>query len=189
MVVPVARLPYVDPAAAPAHVREALEALPPLNVFRMAAHAETGLRPLLRLGQALLTEAQLDAKLRELAILRVAALSGARYEWVQHAEIARAVGASQAQVEALEHGEIDAPCFDDRERLVLAFTTEVTRDVAASDATFERMSAAFSPREVVELVLTVGYYMMLARLMETTAIDLDPPVGMQVIDSAQRDGG
>ena len=34
-----ARLPYVDPATAPPEVREALEAIPPLNIFRTLAHA------------------------------------------------------------------------------------------------------------------------------------------------------
>lgn len=181
------RLPYVDPATAPPAVREALEALPPLNIFRLAAHAESALRPFLRLGGALLTQAALDARLRELAILRVAARSGARYEWVQHAAIATAVGVSEEQVAALERGDIAADCFDDDERLILAFTTEVLEDVGASQATFERVNVRFSPREIVELILTVGYYMMIARLMETAQIDLDEPAGTAVMEARRRE--
>ena len=184
-----ARLPYVDPASAPPTVREALEALPPLNIFRLAAHAETALRPFLRLGGALLTQAALDARLRELAILRVAEMSGARYEWIQHAAIAEAVGVSQDRIAALEAGDAAADCFDDDERLVLAFTTEVVEDVGASQATFERANARFSPREIVELILTIGYYMMIARLMETTEIDLDDPAGTAVLGARERRGG
>ena len=41
----------------------------------------------------------------------------------------------------------------------------------------------YAPREIVELILTVGYYMMIARLLETTAVDLDPPAGTRVVDS------
>ncbi|MDX6668502.1 MAG: hypothetical protein QOK04_1882, partial [Solirubrobacteraceae bacterium] len=59
-----ARLPYVDPATAPPEVREALEAIPPLNIFRTLAHAETAFRPALRLGGALLTQGELDNRLR-----------------------------------------------------------------------------------------------------------------------------
>ena len=181
-----ARLPYVDPATASPAVREGLEAVPPLNIFRMVAHAETAFRPFLRFGGALLTQAQLDDRLRELAILRVAALSGAEYEWVQHDAIARAVGCADEQIAAIERGEVEAACFDGTERAVLAFTTEVVEGVGASEPTFELVRRALSPREIVELVLTIGNYMMLARLMETTQIDLDPPAGIDVLNSVRR---
>jgi len=179
-----ARLPYVDPATAPEQVRQVLDALPvKLNVFRMMAHAETGVRPLVSLGTAILARQQLSPKLRELTILRVATLSPARYEWVQHVPIARATGATDAQIAALEKGVIDAACFDALERSVLRFTTEVLCDVRASDATFADLAGRLSAREVVELILTVGYYMMIARLLESTAVDLDPPAGTKVVDA------
>src|SRR5690348_2852355 len=78
---PMARLPYVDPEQCPEKVRQALEAAPPLNVFRMLAHAETAFRPWMRFGGALLAASEVDAVQRELAILRVAKLTpGADYE-------------------------------------------------------------------------------------------------------------
>jgi alkylhydroperoxidase family enzyme len=179
-----ARLPYVDPASAPDSVREVLERLPvKLNVFRMMAQAETNFRPLLSLGTSILAQQQLSAKLRELAILRVARLSPAEYEWVQHVPIALGTGASQDQIDALQRGDIEAPCFDAVERVVLRFTTEVVRDVRASDATFAELASRFSPREIVELILAIGFYMTVARLLETTAVDLDPPAGTRVVDA------
>jgi AhpD family alkylhydroperoxidase len=178
-----ARIPYVDPETAPADVREALAAAPDLNIFRMVANAHTALGPFLRLGAALLADGELDAKLRELAIIRVARLSGAEYEWVQHAAIAKAVGATDEQVTAIERGDPEAACFDEVERLVLAFTTEVVHDVGASEETLAAAQQRFSPREIVELLLSIGFYMMVARVMETTALDLDEPVGMAVIGS------
>jgi alkylhydroperoxidase family enzyme len=182
-----ARLPYVDPATAPARVRETLERLPVnLNIFRMMAHAETNFRPLLRLGTSILAEQQLPAKLRELAILRVARLSGAEYEWVQHVPIAASTGVVEAQIEAIRRGDIDAASFDPVESLVLRFTTEVVERVGAPAALVAEMQRHFSPREIVELVLAIGFYMTIARLMETTAIDLDPPAGTAVIDAARR---
>ena len=179
-----ARLPYVDPEQAPLEVREALEALPPLNIFRTLAHAETSLRPALRLGQAILTAQQLDARLRELAILRVARLTGAAYEWVQHVAIGLAVGVTDEQVAALERGDAEAACFDERERLVLRVTTEVVEERGTSEATLAAALDAFSPREIVELIVAAGFYQLLAALMNSVDIDLDEPVGTAVIDSA-----
>lgn len=172
-----ARLPYVDPENAPAPVREALDALPAqLNIFRVLAHAETCFRPFLRLGQAILTQQELDARLRELAILEVARLTPAEYEWIQHVAIARAVGVRDEQIEALERGDAEADCFSDDERLVLRFTAETLRDAKPSDATFEAAAERFTPREIVELTLAIGYYMAIARVMEVAQVDLDEPL-------------
>lgn len=182
-----ARLPYVDPADAPDDVRQALEHIPPLNVFRMVAHAQTAFRPWLRFGGALLGAAELDARLRELAILRVARLTpGADYEWVQHVPILLAVGGSAEQVAALAADDLDAGCFGDDERLVLRFTSEVVRDASPGEATWAAASGRFSAREIVELLLTIGQYMMLGRVMATTRIDIDGPFGVEVAQSAAR---
>src|SRR6266576_835400 len=172
-----ARLPYVDPADASPPVREALELIPPLNIFRMMANAETAFRPWLRWGATLLTDLALDPLLRELAILRVARLTPhAEYEWVQHVPIAKAVGADDAQVEALERDDPEAECFSDDQRTVLRFTTEVVRDARASTATLERLGESLTPREIVELLMVIGQYMMVARVMATTDMELDEPV-------------
>src|SRR5947208_7215910 len=162
----VARLPYVDPERAPEQVREVLERMPPLNVFRMMANAETAFRPWMRWGGVLLNDLALDPVLRELAILRVARLTPhAEYEWVQHVPIARADGATQEEIDAIERDDVDAGCFTDVQGAILRFTTEVVQDVRASDETFVAVSQTLSPREIVELLMVIGQYMMLARVM------------------------
>jgi 4-carboxymuconolactone decarboxylase len=175
-----ARVPYVDPASAPAPVREQLAhfGADPLNVFRVLAHAESCFAPVVRLGGAILLEQTLDARLRELAILRVARLEDAPYEWTQHVAIAEGVGVPAAHVAALRADDATAGCFDDRERLVLAATTELVRSADVDDATWAALAAHLSPRELVELVIAVGFYMLMARVMRATRIDMDAPVGL-----------
>lgn len=182
-----ARIPYVEIETATPAAKAVLEQLPlRLNIFKVMAHAETNFRPLMRLGQSILTEQQLPAKLRELAILRVARLSKAEYEWVQHVPIAKMTGASTEQVAALERDDATAACFDPVERLVLRATDEIVRDGGPSDATFAELSSHFSHREIVELVLAVGFYMVMARLMISTRIDVDEPAGDRVLKAMQR---
>jgi 4-carboxymuconolactone decarboxylase len=60
--------------------------------------SDATLRPFLRFGAAILGGLELDPKLSELAILQVAASIETRYEWVQHVEIGRAVGVTDAQI-------------------------------------------------------------------------------------------
>ena len=182
-----ARLPYVDPDAAPEPVRDALGRVPPLNIFRMMANADTAFRPWLRWGAALLGELQLDPLLRELAILRVARLTPhAEYEWVQHEGIAKAVGATDEQVAALARDDAAAACFDPVDRVVLRATDEIVRDGGPSDATFAELQSHFSNREIVELVLAVGFYMVMARLMISTRIDIEEAAGHRVLSSIKR---
>jgi alkylhydroperoxidase family enzyme len=184
-----ARIPYVDPASASPDVRAAFEQLGlELNIFRLLAHAETAFAPFLRFAGALLTRLQLDPVLRELAILEVARLSGAEYEWIQHAAIATGVGVTAEQVAAVDRGDLDASCFSAPQRTVLRFTRETLEHVGVSDETFEQASAHLTAREIVELLLVVGAYRMLAGVMETCAIDLDPAVGPDVLERAQRRG-
>jgi alkylhydroperoxidase family enzyme len=179
----VARLPYVDPEQTPEAVRAALERLPDLNIFRLVANAETAFVPWLRFSAALLIDLELDPLLRELAILRVAALTpGAEYEWVQHEAIARSVGADDAQVEAARTGE----GLEGDQELVIRLTEQVVRDARPDEATFARANERFSPRELVELLLVIGQYMMLARVMATAEIDLDPAAGAPALTDRRR---
>ena len=182
-----ARLPYVDSATAPASVREVLERLPAqLNIFRMVANAETCFRPFLSLGSAILAEQKLDALLREHVILRIGHLWNGRYEFHQHVPIAKAFGATDEQIGAHQAGRLDAPCFDARTQAVLAFATEVVERGTASDTTFHAVAEHLSPREIVELLLAIGFYSTVAMLTETTGIELDEPVGLKVVESAKR---
>jgi len=182
-----ARLPYIDSANASAPVREALARLPAqLNIFRMVANAETCFRPFLSLGTAILAQQKLDPLLREHMILRIGHLWNGRYEFHQHVPIAKAFGASDEQIRAHSAGVTDAECFDAKTRAVLAFTTEVVETGKASDATFKAVASHLSPREIVELLLAIGFYSTVAMVTETTEIELDEPIGLKVVESAKR---
>ena len=104
-----ARLPYLDPDQAEPRVAELLGKMPDLGIFRMVANAQGAFRAWLRFGGAMLDPNEFDPLLRELAIMRVAALTpGADYEWVQHAQITLDVGGTEEQLEAIKRGELDA---------------------------------------------------------------------------------
>jgi len=182
------RLPLVETQDAPDGVRQILEGLPvTLDIFRLMALAETSFRPLLALGTSILTKQALDPKLRELAILQAAALTPGEYEWVQHVPIAKAVGATDAEIEAVERGDTEAACLGERERVLLRFGEQALRTTNVDDALFEEALEHFSPREIVELTLTLGYYNMLARLTEVVRLAAQAPAGTSIVDAAKRE--
>lgn len=178
------RLPLPEIDQAPAAVRELIEAVPtPLAIFRLMGLAETCFRPLVSLGTAILSQQELDPRVRELAILQAARLTPGEYEWVQHVPIAEAVGASREEIDAVEGERWDDPALDPATSAALRFGAATLREAQVSDALFEEVTGHYSPREIVELVLTLGYYSMLARLTEVVRLPVDPPAGTRIVDS------
>jgi 4-carboxymuconolactone decarboxylase len=190
-----ARIQPLDPAAATEQVREVLENLPPLNIFRTLAHAETAFRPFLRFGGAVLGRMSLDPVVRELAILTVAKEAEANYEWVQHVAIAKHVGATDEQIASLAAADscssegadgriaaaADGTPFDSAQRAAIELAAAVVRGPHVSSDLFECVQAQFSDREIIELLLAIGDYLMLARLMTVLEVDLDEAAGDAVL--------
>lgn len=169
-----ARVPYFDMAQAPESYTRMLGQRPPLNLYRMLPHAGPAAEGFLKLGGALLRENKLDAQLREIAILRVGLLSGAGYEVHQHKRVAKGVGLSEAKIAALEPG-ADTSALNEAELRVLRFTDQLFQHVKAPDELFAEMQQHFDHRELAELVLTVGFYMMVSRFLENFEVDIEPP--------------
>jgi 4-carboxymuconolactone decarboxylase len=185
-----ALIPYVDPKSTPREVRELLDVLPDLHVFRMVGQAPTLFGPWLALGGAILATLELDPLLRELAILQVARTMGCEYERLQHGAIAAGVGATSEQVTLLattsESRDQDAMhrAFSPDQRAVLSFTDQVAGPGRASEAEVAAIRACLSDRCVVELLLVIGHYSGIALLAETVRLDLDEPAQMAVVDLA-----
>ncbi len=168
-------------------VRGALERLPPLAVFATVANAQGAFVNWLRFGGDCLDPRWFDPVLRELAILRVARLTpGAHYEWAQHVPILLAVGGNEAQVAALEADELDADALGEDGRLVVRFTTQVVREASPDDATFAAMCARFTPAQITQLVLVIGQYMMVGRVMATAQLEVDAVLGADVLAGVEQ---
>lgn len=183
----VSRLPELSLTEANPRVRSALERLPPLAIFRTVANAQGTFVNWLRFGRDCLDGDLFDPILRELAILRVARLTpGAEYEWAQHVPILLAVGGSAAQVAALESDEVNADTLGEDGQLVVRFTTQVVLNAAPDEATFNSMSTRFNTAEIVQLMLVIGQYMMLARVMATSRLEVDAVLGADVLAGIQR---
>lgn len=166
------RIPYYEVENATGKHAEFLDKLKPhLNIYRMLANSENAIKGFTRMGNALLNRCELDPTLRELAILRVGRLSRAAYEVFQHERIAREAGVAEEKIAALRDATIEAPVFSDNEKAVLRFTDDVVRNIKASDRSLKAVQAFLTPGALVELTLTVGYYMMVCRFLETLGVD------------------
>jgi alkylhydroperoxidase family enzyme len=167
-----ARIPYFDPANATGRAKEWYGKLPPLNIFRMLGHSGEMLDGFVRLGNQILAFSDLDPVLREIAIVRVGVLSGAAYEVHQHEAISRRIGMSEAKIAAIREGP-EAAAFSDIERQVMRYTDDIVNNVRAGDATFGPLLDRLGPKQLQELTITIGYYMLVSRFLETFDVDIE----------------
>src|ERR1700704_5875703 len=172
-----ARIDYHDPAKASDRTRELLGKNRNANIFRMMAHSASHLEQYCRLGGAIRHKGELDPVVRELAITRTGILCEAPYEVVAHKRIGKNVGVTDEQNAALEDWQ-SATCFDEVQRAALAFADEIVRLRRPTDATFNEIAAKLTPAALIELQLSVGFYIMTSKFLETFGIDMQPVSGV-----------
>ncbi|MDD5126991.1 MAG: carboxymuconolactone decarboxylase family protein [Dehalococcoidales bacterium] len=145
---------------------------PVLNLFKVLGHCpHIGLN-FQRLGNAILHGEGLSPKLRELAILRVGDLAHSVYEFTKHTEIGKKAGVTSQQIAEISRW-ATSPAFDEKERVVLAYTDEVAQNIAVKDTTFAALKRFFNEEEIVELTTAIGYYGLVSRILVALQVELE----------------
>src|SRR5579859_5100520 len=168
-----ARIEYCDTSKSNERTKEILGKNRNANLFRMMAHSPSYFEQYCRLGGAIRHRGELDPVVRELAIIRTGILCEAPYEIVAHKRIGKNIGVTDEQNEALENWEA-AACFNEVQRAALAFTDEIATMKRPTDATFNAIKSKLTPGALVELQLSVGFYIMTSKFLETFEIDMQP---------------
>jgi 4-carboxymuconolactone decarboxylase len=120
---------------------------------------------------AVRNRSSIPGDLRELAILRVAVLNRAGYEFEAHIPHAVTAGVSAEAIEALRNASVvDMRLFTEIQCLVIELTDRMTRDVDVPDDLMERIRARFNAQEIVDLVATIAAYNMVSRFLVALAI-------------------
>jgi alkylhydroperoxidase family enzyme len=96
-------------------------------------------------------------ELVEIAILRTAWNVGSEYEYVQHRVLSQNCKYAQAKIDAIPAW-ANAAAYSEKERALLAYVDEVTKDRNVADVTWDALAKHFTPREIVELTQTIGNY-------------------------------
>lgn len=159
------------PDRRPPEVEDALQQLPDLSLFRVVAHADRAFGTWLAHGSTLLTALELGPAVREVAILQLARTERCEYEWDQHVAIGRAVGVAEAHVEAIGDGTAESLPGD------LAIAARAAREFAAAggvtESTMSALSGSLGARQTVELLLVLGHYLAIARLVASVGLAPD----------------
>jgi AhpD family alkylhydroperoxidase len=167
------RVPYVEeqdhPELAPLVARIKAERGKVLNLYKVLLHSPAVMEGWLNFFTAIRQKTKLAGRYRELAILRVAILNGADYEYRAHLPFALTEGASAAQIAALRAWRA-SPLFDASERAVLAYTDCMTKEIQVPDELFAEVRRHFDTQDLVELTATIAGYNLVSRFLEAMQV-------------------
>ena len=146
-----------------------------MSIFRILLNNPGAAAAVNGMLHRLLWKGSLDARLRELVIMRIAWTRASVYEWTQHWSVARGQGVEEADLLAVRDGPASER-FGPLERAVLMATDETLVDGRISEATWTECAGRLGPCELVELVVAIGNWNMVAQLLSSLDVPLEDGV-------------
>jgi AhpD family alkylhydroperoxidase len=166
------RLPLVDAPEDP-FLREQFAALASgsgiLNLHRMMAHAPSLMKASGDMALAFRRDTVLARSLAELAILRIAQVVDCAYVWSRHLSLAHACGVTERQINELAHWPQSA-AFTPAQKVALGFTEKAAQMIPIGADDFVELRRDFSPREIVELTMLIGFYVSTVIFIKALAV-------------------
>jgi alkylhydroperoxidase family enzyme len=167
-----ARVPYLDRKDVKPEHQDLLAR--GINLYRALVHSPDGLRSFSALGHFIRHTSRLDPRLRELAILQVGYLTRSPYEYSHHVEIGRDFGVSDEDIRAIADETAGRPTqLEPIAKAVLRAAREMTTDLTVSEQTFAALRRELDHERLTDLVLTIGFYNGVVRILATLQIDVE----------------
>lgn len=145
----------------------------PLNIFGMLAHHPKLLKRFNLLGGFLLNKGLVPAREREIVILRIGWRAQAQYEFGQHTIIGEREGLTDAEIAGLAGAEHDWSASD---AALIAMADDLADDDCVSDETWAALSQDWDAAEIIELIVTAGFYRLVSGFLNSTGVPLDDGV-------------
>jgi alkylhydroperoxidase family enzyme len=167
------QLKPLPPEDWPAELQAVLDDLgAPLNIHNVMAHNGPLTLAWMPFRHYIVANSSLAPRLRELLILRVAVNTGADYEWAHHVQRGRAAGLMEEEIDRVRNGP-DDPSWTQQESILLRAGDECCRTSQISPATLVVLAAHFDAPEQLDIIATVGMYLILAMMIKSYDVPLE----------------
>lgn len=143
-----------------------------LNIFRTVAHHPKLLKRWLVFGGHVLVKSTVPARERELLILRTGWRCGSEYEFGQHTVIGAQAGLTEDEIRRIAREELDGWAPDDA--MLLRAADELVGKFDLTQETYDSLGEQWSTQQVLDIVFTVGQYMMVSMMLKTFGVQLEP---------------
>lgn len=166
------KVPLPEESELTDRLKEELASLPQLNVMRAMANTPASFQAFLMLGRSILFESEFDPRKREIAVLRVAHLTRAHYEWQHHVILGQEVGLTRYEVKKIS---MDGPVtgLDEEGNLLCRVAEEITCQVRLSDDALQQILDRYGKRGAAELILCCSYFNMVSRFLESNRVEME----------------
>lgn len=155
---------------------EAWEKGPSRDIMYVLARHPVLSQLFMQFGRRVLMESSLPDRERELVTLGVAWITRSDYEWLSHVAYGLHVGLTEADIEAAKQG-AESPHWSGRDRDLLRATVQLCKNYHVDDELWASLSKEFDPRQMMELVYTIGNYMLFSAVLNSFRIP--PEAGME----------
>ena len=147
----------------------------PLRLFRtLAVHDELAsrMRPL---GAGILGHGRVDPREREIVIHRTCARAGAEYEWGVHVlAFGKPLGLTDQQIAATVDGSAEDPVWSEHDAQLIRLADELHESCSVSDALWADLTERFTSDQLLELVITAGWYRLLSYVINAAGVEHEP---------------
>jgi alkylhydroperoxidase family enzyme len=149
------------------------EGAEPLLLFRTLAVNERVFGRVMAGG--LLDRGSITMREREIVIDRTTWRCGSEYEWGVHvAFFGTRVGFGEDEIAGLCCHDPDATVFAPQEKLLLRLCDELHATATVSEALWKDLTVAYSPEQLIELVVLAGLYHVISFATNAFSIPLEP---------------
>ena len=147
------------------------------NLMRTVAHTPQGLRHYSRLGHYSRYETELSERERELAV--VTTVRGVRYGWVHHGGLARQIGITDSQLDAIQADRVpsDLPA---PEQALVAFVLQFSACKGVAQDVLVELRRHFSSRQIMDIAMISAYYLSAGAFITGFDVDLESPDILQI---------
>lgn len=132
-------------------------------VLQLAQNPELTI-PFLEYNKHLMFHSSLEHRPRELVILYVAWTCKSEYEWLSHVRDGLRIGLTDADIEAVKSGPA-SPHWNALECNLMRLVDEMRDEYDISEGLWNALSAHFNPRQMMDLIFTVGNYIMFSSIL------------------------
>ncbi|MDG2004347.1 MAG: carboxymuconolactone decarboxylase family protein [Novosphingobium sp.] len=115
---------------------------------------------------------KLPKRERELAILRIAWLMRAPFEWGQHVIIAKRLGFSSEEIDRARRGTA-AGGWSEHEAAILSGVEELIADTSISDQTWNTLAKSWDEQQLIEFPMMVGQYVSTAYVQNALKVRME----------------
>jgi alkylhydroperoxidase family enzyme len=142
------------------------------NIYATIVRHPKLFTPRLTFGRYIQRESTLPARDREILILRIAWLSSVEYEWSAHTTIGLQNGLTKDDIQRISRGP-QAKGWNAFDALLVRAADELYQNMFIGDETWSTLAKRYDTHQMIDLVMTVGGYHMLAMGLNSFGVQLE----------------